>query len=285
MMLPANRIDLEALVREPSAPDSRRPASGGMLTVTVDGQRIFCTLYLPRGAGPHPAALMLHGLPGTVRNEDLAQVLRRAGMAALIFSYRGLWGSEGRWSYHNAYEDTAAVCQALRDPETAARFHLDPERIVLLGHSLGGLLAVMAAGDSGLRDLILMSPADAARQWRASQASPEAMIRRLRRLAMLCEPLLNADPERIWNELGTMADTFDLLSNIGRLRDPRVLLIGAEYDRVLPVAEYLDPVAEALDRNTPGSVAACVLPTGHNYNSHRLELARVMLTWLRDMGY
>jgi pimeloyl-ACP methyl ester carboxylesterase len=285
MMAPVNRINVEALHREPPVLDHRRTAGGGMLTVSVDGQRIFCIVYLPQGEGPHPVALMLHGLPGTVRGEDLAQALRRAGMGALIFSYRGSWGSEGSWSYRNAYEDTLTVCRALRNPETAARFHLDPERIVLLGHSLGGQLAVMAARDMGVRDLILISPADPAKQWRAAQHSPEAMAKRLERLTMLCEPLRDADPERIWSELGAMADSFDLLAAVGHLRDPRVLLIGAAYDHLLPLAEYLDPVAEALERNTPGSVATCVLPTGHNYNSHRLELARAILGWLRDMGY
>jgi pimeloyl-ACP methyl ester carboxylesterase len=279
------RINCEALQREPPDRDHEHPAGGGMLTVTVDGQRIFCALYLPRGEGPHPVALMVHGLPGTVRGEDLAQTLRRAGMAALILSPRGAGGSEGTWSYQGAHADTNAVCRALRDPETAARFHLDPERIVLLGHSLGGQLAVMAARDAGIRDLILLSPADPARQWEATQRSPEALAARHRRLAMLCEPLRGVEVERIWNELGMIVDDFNMLSNIGKLRDPRVLLVGAQYDHVLPVSEYLDPVAEALERNTPGSVTTCVLPTGHNYNSHRLELAGAILTWLHDMGY
>jgi hypothetical protein len=34
----------------------------------------------------------LHGFPGNERNFDVAQALRRAGYAALVFHYRGSWG-------------------------------------------------------------------------------------------------------------------------------------------------------------------------------------------------
>lgn len=285
-MSAANRLRLDAAHHEPSPVDHEHPAGGGMLTVTVGGSRIFCTLYLPQGEGPHPVMLMLHGLPGTVRGEDIAQTLRRAGMAAVIFSYRGSWGSEGVWSYRHAYEDAMAVYNRLRDPAVAARYRIDPERVAVLGHSLGGLMAMLVARDGGAKDVILMSPADPGKQWAATHQSPEAMAKRMKRLAMLFEPLHGAEPEKVWNELGSEIDEFDVLGSVPRLReDHRFLFIGAEFDTVLPLAEYCDPLVDALERRLPGRVTTCVLPTGHNYNNCRLDLARVILNWLHDMGY
>ena len=41
--------------------------------------------YLPGGEAPAPVVVLLHGLPGEERNQDLAQVLRRAGYAVLLY--------------------------------------------------------------------------------------------------------------------------------------------------------------------------------------------------------
>lgn len=67
------------------------------------------------------------------RNFDLAQVLRRAGYASLVFHYRGSRGVGGSWSWGHVLEDTAAVVAAL--PGLAAAHRLDPGRLVLIGSS------------------------------------------------------------------------------------------------------------------------------------------------------
>jgi hypothetical protein len=41
--------------------------------------------------------LLLHGCPGLQQNGDLAVALRDRGWNALIFHYRGSWGSGGRY--------------------------------------------------------------------------------------------------------------------------------------------------------------------------------------------
>ena len=56
------------------------------------GARLNGSIYLASGPGPHPTAVLLHGLPGNERNFDLAQALRRAGINVLALSYRGAWG-------------------------------------------------------------------------------------------------------------------------------------------------------------------------------------------------
>ena len=39
--------------------------------------------------------VILHGIPGIEKNHDLAHAFRDAGMSAVIFHYRGSWGSGG----------------------------------------------------------------------------------------------------------------------------------------------------------------------------------------------
>ena len=102
-------------------------------------------VYVAAGAGPHPAVVLLHGLPGNERNLDLAQEIRRAGWDVLYFNYRGSWGSPGDFSFTHGIEDTAAAVEYVRSPAMSKILRLDPTRIVLLGHSMGGFMAVQAA--------------------------------------------------------------------------------------------------------------------------------------------
>ena len=65
------------------------------VVITSAGSKLLGALYCAAGAGPHPTALVLHGIPGLEKNTDIAYALRDAGWNALVFHYRGCWGSEG----------------------------------------------------------------------------------------------------------------------------------------------------------------------------------------------
>jgi uncharacterized protein len=73
-------------------------ASTCAVTVPSGGESLLKVMHVPAGPGPHPVAVLLHGFPGHERNVDLAQALRRAGYAALVFHYRGrgAWAVRGR---------------------------------------------------------------------------------------------------------------------------------------------------------------------------------------------
>ncbi len=128
------------------------PSHGGLLNAFV---------YVAAGPGPHPAVVLLHGFPGNERNLDLAQDIRSAGWDVLYFDYRGSWGSPGDFSFSHGIEDTAAAIDYLRSAPMARILRLDPSRIVLIGHSMGGFMAVQAAAaDPGIVGVGLISAAD-----------------------------------------------------------------------------------------------------------------------------
>jgi pimeloyl-ACP methyl ester carboxylesterase len=125
---------------------TRQPrASLETFSLLSHGDRINGFIYLASGDKPHPLVIFLHGSPGYERNGDLAQVVRRAGYNAIMMDYRGNWGSAGIYSHAHGLEDATALLQWLRTPATIAKYHLDPSRIAIVGHSFGGWLALMSA--------------------------------------------------------------------------------------------------------------------------------------------
>jgi acetyl esterase/lipase len=106
----------------------------------------FGDLYLPEGEGPHPLAVVIHG--GCWRAQydlhplgSMCAALRDQGVAVWNLEYRRL-GNGGGWP--GTFEDVAAGVDFLRS--LADRFALDLARIVAVGHSAGGHLALWLAG-------------------------------------------------------------------------------------------------------------------------------------------
>ena len=129
-----------AVVADPPA-DREFPAGLAVVSFPSHGVDLDATLYLASGPGPHGAVVLLHGLPGYEVNGDLAQSIRRAGWNVLLFHYRGMWGSGGKFSLASAIEDTTEALGFLRDTAVATKYRIDRRRLVLIGHSFGGFLA------------------------------------------------------------------------------------------------------------------------------------------------
>src|SRR5438034_9878716 len=87
--------DTLAVASDPATSDSLYPPTLPDVQIPSSGARMNGVLYVAQGKGPHTTVLVLHGFPGTEKNGDLAQVVRRAGFNALIFHYRGALGQRG----------------------------------------------------------------------------------------------------------------------------------------------------------------------------------------------
>ena len=116
------------------------PSSDGILIPGKRG-RIFAHCYLPGGAEPKPVVILCHGIPGNERLFDFSVYLREHGFCTLNFHYSGSWGSDGSYSIAHCFEDTAAVIEYAQKNENG---WFDTDRIFVVGHSLGGLMAAYA---------------------------------------------------------------------------------------------------------------------------------------------
>lgn len=130
-----------------------RPSAKPELKIAYGSDALqFGELWLPKGAGPHPVVLLIHGgcwqaaLPGTELMWHMADDLGRNGYAVWNIEYRRIGHAGG--GYPGTFLDVAAAADKLR--ELAPKYHLDLQRVAAVGHSAGGHLALWAAARPNL---------------------------------------------------------------------------------------------------------------------------------------
>jgi acetyl esterase/lipase len=117
----------------------------------------FGDLRVPRGEGPHPVAIVIHG--GCWLSEfnldhiaPLCAALGDAGVATWSLEYRRIGDPGGGWPV--TLQDVARGADSLRTLAELRR--LDLGRVVVVGHSAGGQLALWLAGRRRMpRDSVL----------------------------------------------------------------------------------------------------------------------------------
>lgn len=140
-------------------------------------------------------------------------------------------------------EDVAAGVRWLRD-----RPFVDPERILLLGHSVGAGACLMVARDD---------PRIAAVVSVSSMADPRVMMTRLLRGAHLPRPGVWLALRYVEHVIGMPFSAFAPLATIGSLKVP-VLLMHGECDTVVPLTD-----AQRLAYAAPGAKLLVVPGAGH----------------------
>jgi fermentation-respiration switch protein FrsA (DUF1100 family) len=119
---------------------------------TEDGQRLH-GWWIPAAAPTRGHVLLLHGNAGNIGDRVVhAALLTAAGFDVLAFDYRGYGRSSGRPSEQGTYHDARAALAVL-----LAQDGVDPGRVLYLGESLGGAVALELAIHRPPAGLILQS--------------------------------------------------------------------------------------------------------------------------------
>jgi alpha-beta hydrolase superfamily lysophospholipase len=140
------------------------------ITLTNQGEKIFAILHRPLEKTKVPAVLICSGFAGTKSGKfrlfvTLGQELAKRGIAVLRFDYRGAGDSEGEFeqmSLEGKVSDTLTCLDFL-----AKDSQIDNTRIGLLGRSLGGAIAVLAASQCpSIKSLALWAPVFTSDPWK-----------------------------------------------------------------------------------------------------------------------
>lgn len=264
------------LATDPLKPAARRFAYGPR-------RAQYAVLELPPGSGPFPIVVLLHG--GFWRNgfnrtlmNPLAHDLLGRGWAVWNVEYRRLgigWGAGGGWP--QTFEDVAAAIDALAEiPEPA----LDLDKVVAVGHSAGGQLALWAAARGGLPQ----GAPGADPRIRLTGAVSQAGVCDLhaaykRRLGTgIVRRLLGGSPRRV-------PERYELASPAARLPlGIAQLLVHGENDTIVPPALSID-YANAAAAAGDSDVTLIVRP-GEGHFEHLEPSGRAwadVVAWLERM--
>lgn len=235
----------------------RFPAPGG---AAIRGWRIE-----PREEGPGRAVVVLaHGWGATSgRMLGLAGALLEAGHPVVAFDFRGHGRSEGGGvaTVRHFRDDVAAACRSLREEE--------PGRpVVVVGHSMGGAAAILAAADGAPVDGVVVVAApvdvlDATATYLRSRGLPGRPLVTLLLpfwKVRIREPLHRLVPGRRARELG----------------DRPVLVIHGSDDERVPPED-----GEALARASGGRLLA-VPGVDHVEVLERAEVAEAVASFVRE---
>jgi len=243
---------------------------------TPMGHALAATLTRPRTATRVPAVITISGSGAQERDEailgvegyrpfrEIADTLGRRGVAVLRFDDRGTGESEGNHAIATSRDfadDVRALVAWLR-----TRDDIDPDRILLLGHSEGGLIApLVAAGDPRLAGIALLAgPAYTgariiAFQQRSAIAQQYPSAFAAARDSMFRAAQQQVDSIARSNPWIREFLTYDPVPTAERVRVPVLILQGETDMQVTP--EQADTLAAALQRGGNRAVTVHRLPT------------------------
>lgn len=260
--------------------DATHPASMSALEIESAGSAMHGVVYVPSGAGPHPVVILLHGFPGNEKNGDLAHSLRRAGFVVVAFHYRGTWGSEGDFSFSGILDDVGAAIEFVATAPFASANRADPERISLVGHSMGGFAALQVfARRSGVACVASLAGANLGMLGGAA-TDPATRAQIAERFRSFGGPVRLAPGHDLGAELAANAARFDTRGLASRMADRPVLLVAAERDEVADPAVHHAPLVEALESAGASRLESRVLPADHAFSSERIALNGLVVDWL-----
>lgn len=244
------------------------------------GDRLNGLIYLAEGEGPHPSVVLLHGYPGNEKNLDLAQVLRANGFNVLFFHYRGAWGSEGDFSFTHVIEDVAAATDFLRS--NAKTYRADPDKITLIGHSMGGFAALEAgARDPRIQCTAGLAPANFGAVAAAFDAMPDFKAG-FSAYSDTLQMLNGWSGETALAELAANQDAFDVRALAPKFVGRSVLIVGADKDTSVPVDTIITPIIDAYEAQTNVQTTGVILSGDHSFSWSRDALIQTVTDWANE---
>jgi pimeloyl-ACP methyl ester carboxylesterase len=227
---------------------------------------------------------MVPGWPGNP--DDVANLgagLSGSGVNMVMFNPRGMHASEGSFSFSNVLADIDAALAWLGLDDIRTRFNIDPAKIALGGHSMGGGLVMVYAGThpSAPRRIIGVAPADVGQAVDDLLNNPatQASMR-----SLLTTP--GAFPVRITDIQGTIAqikadgNRYWLKDAAPKLTERSILLIGG-WDDPTVTMEAILPFYRALKRGGAPDVTFLSYHDGHQFAIAKQHVATDIANWLR----
>jgi uncharacterized protein len=191
-------------------------------------------------------------------------------------TYRGTWGTAGTFSQSSAIEDTAEAVRFLRDPAIAAKYRSDPQRLVVVGHSMGGFLAgYEAAHDPDITAVAMISAVNVGKV----NADPKEREVRLKRWHTNLHPVKGTSAADLFSEAERHAKDWDYVQWADTLRARPVLLVEADDQNHAD----MEALVGALQQKGAVALSHVAVATDHSFSDHRIALQTIVVEWLEKL--
>ncbi|MDA3861992.1 MAG: alpha/beta fold hydrolase [Melioribacteraceae bacterium] len=276
-------IKFNSVISDNPNPDLEFPPTMHPLIIKSKNEKLLGSYFKAAGKEKNPLLILLHGFPGNETNFDIAHAVRRFGINVAVFHYRGSWGSGGSFSISNSLSDVSSVIDHFSDKEISKQYNVENKKIILVGHSMGGFLALLTsikypqikniASLAGFNfgfftDYIIKNP-----------QFLNATIEGLSQGAMLVE---GASGQKIYNEMLANKDEWNLVKRVTEFTDKNILLVGAEDDEVSHLQLHHYPLVESLSKNNV-KLKSAIYKTGHSFSSTRIRITTEIINWLKKI--
>lgn len=262
------------------------PASIMPAMFESSGCKLLGTMFLAAGEGPHPVIILLHGFPGNEANYDLAQVFRRQGFNVLVFHYRGCWGSEGDYLWKNLVEDVSSAISFVKSYYAQKNFHIDTDKIILIGYSMGGFAALLnAVQNDEIKYAASLAGFNAGMFGELIESNKTIFEYSMQHMQPAMDFVKCGSADILLNELIANKKDWNLINYLEKLSEKNLLIIGAKFDTTAPLDIHHKPLMNALKTTNIKNVKEVILETEHSFSDKRIALARIISDWLGGIKF
>jgi pimeloyl-ACP methyl ester carboxylesterase len=249
------------------------------------GYKLLGTFFVAAGEGPHPNVILLHGFPGNENNFDIAHAMQRAGWNVLVFHYRGMWGSEGKFSWNNCLDDVHAAIEFVLTND-ADELRIEPNKIILAGHSMGGFAALKTCIDyPEIKNIISFAGFNFGYFAKLIAGSEELYNISLERLQDSADIFNNISPAKLLDEMITCSEIFNLNNFAYELTEKNLLIIRAKFDTLAPAEIHHLPFIQAMNNSGAKKLIDITIDSGHSFSDSRIKLTKMLLNWMSKIVF
>lgn len=279
-MLNFDPVTEDQVLKEPNYPPTLVPA-----LFYSNGQKVLGTMFIAEGKGPNPTVLLLNGHPGNEVNSDIAHMLQRQGLNVFTFFPRGSWGSRGIYSWNNILEDGKAAIEFLKDESSGEKFHVDGNKIILIGYSMGGFSVLYnSLKFADINNICVIAPFNVGFMGQMIAASPQIKELAAQKLSQTIDFIDGTSTDKLIDEMIEHKVDWNILNYSNVLCKKNLLIIGALYDSTSPIDIHHKPFINNLQNAGAEKMEEYILASGHSFSNKRIELMKKISNWVSKIN-
>lgn len=278
-------INFNPVIEDNPNVDLEYPPTMQPLIIKSENEKLLGTFFNASGKDKKPILFLLHGFPGNEVNYDIAHATRRLGINVVVFHYRGTWGSGGSFSISNSLADVSSVLEYFNKVEISDQYNYDINKMILIGHSMGGFLSMLTAMKyPNIKNIASLAGFNFGLFTDYILSHPEFKEITMQGLASGSALVENSSAEIMFEEMVRYKDEWNIVKRVNELREKNILFIVAEYDTVAPFELHHAPLAKSLNAIN-ALFKSETLKCGHSFSSMRIRLTKEIINWLENIKF